>query len=128
MKDVWEIIIRLRPTIFVAALAFILLSLPSQMLELYLIDIETIRGALLKEVSGVEWKPPLVLVLSETRPILFAMAAGALAMIVLWLSSVHLVCLDPERAGWWRGHEWLAKGFVVAHRAGANSRRALWLK
>ena len=113
MKNAWEIVIRLRPTIFVAALAFVLLSLPSQILELYLIDIETMHGALFKGVGGEVRKPSLALLLSDTRSILFALAAGALAMIVLWLSSVHLVCPTQARPGWHWGHTWLAKGLIV---------------
>src|SRR5262245_32767790 len=36
----WEIVVRLRPTIFVSLLALVILSQPTQIVELYLIDIE----------------------------------------------------------------------------------------
>jgi hypothetical protein len=112
VKNAWEIVIRLRPVIVVAAFAFVLLSLPSQILELYLIDIETVRGVLIKEVGG-DWKPSWQL-LRETLPIQFAMAAGAITMLVLWLCSAHLICLNPERAKLGRGHQWLARVLVIA--------------
>ena len=43
MGHTWEIVVRLRPDDpRRAAFAFAILALPSQMLELYLIDIETV--------------------------------------------------------------------------------------
>ena len=46
MGHAWEIVVRLRPTILAAGFAFAILALPSQMLELYLIDMEAVATEL----------------------------------------------------------------------------------
>ena len=116
MRHAWEIVIRLRPTIFAAAMTFVILSLPSQMLELYLIDIETVGAELLKFKDigpGAPPKTAVVQFLGATYTIWSAIAAGLFAVLVLWLASVHLVCLTPNRGDWDRGRRWLAAALVV---------------
>ena len=83
----WDIVIRLRPAIFVAIAAVLLLSLPSQILELYLIDIETIGETIAARGDG---SASMLQTVQAIRPLLLAMLAGLGSMIVLWLSSVHL--------------------------------------
>lgn len=117
MGHTWEIVVRLRPTILAAALAFAILALPSQMLELYLIDIETVSTELakLRNVAPGQW-PPVAAVLAflnSTHTIWFSMVAGLFTMLVLWLASAHLVCLAPDRREWPRGRRWLASLLVV---------------
>lgn len=113
MKGAWDIIIRLRPTIFVAVLAFVLLSQPSQILELYLIDIETTQAALADGVDSSSSRHSVLQIFWEMRHILLAMAAGVLAIAVLWLSSAHLVCLDQAAKNLTKWHAVLAKTLVA---------------
>jgi MFS family permease len=116
MTRTWDIVIRLRPTIVVAALAFAILALPSQIFDLYLIDIETVDAEVRKFYDHDPGKPPDTSVfqfLANTYAIWCAMLAGVLAMVVLWLSSAHLVCLAPDRKEWRWGRRWLAAALVV---------------
>jgi hypothetical protein len=105
MRNFWEMIIRLRPAIFVAVIAFALLSLPTQILELYLIDIQTMRTILIGEGG------PFTLwhLLGETHQVLLAALTGLIAILVLWLSGSHLICLDPTRKEWTKGRAFWAK-------------------
>jgi hypothetical protein len=113
LRDAWDIIVRLRPTIFVVAVALALLSLPSQILELYLIDIEVMREAIFEGGEGaVRWTSPL-LILQDTHQILQAVGAGLVAMIVLWLSSTHLICLDSPTKDWTKAYAALVKALVI---------------
>ena len=115
MTCTWDIVIRLRPTI-VAALAFAILALPSQIFDLYLIDIETVDAEVRKFYDHDPGKPPDTSVLqffANTYAIWCAMLAGVLAMVVLWLASAHLVCLAPDRKEWRWGRRWLAAALVV---------------
>src|SRR5262245_64430374 len=100
MRYVWEIVIRLRPTIVVAALALLILAVPSQMHELYLVDIENVRlewHNFWKLEPGHTDKTTLIQLLANINTIWCAMLAGMLAMLVLWLTSAHLICLAPDR-------------------------------
>ena len=99
MTYTWDIVIRLRPAMFVAIAAVLLLSLPSQILELYLIDIETIGETIAARGDG---SASVLQTVQAIRPVLLGMLAGLGSMIVLWLSSVHLVLLDPARPNWSR--------------------------
>ena len=116
MRHTWEIVIRLRPTIVVAALAFLILAVPSQMHELYLVDIENVRlewHNFWKLESGHNDKTTLLQLLANSNAIWCAMLAGMLAMLVLWLTSAHLICLAPDRETWNRGRRWLAAVLIV---------------
>jgi hypothetical protein len=117
MGHTWEIVVRLRPTILAAAFAFAILALPSQMLELYLIDIETVTTefAKLRNAAPGQWPPASAAIafLNSTYTIWFSMAAGLFTMLVLWLASAHLVCLAPDRREWPKGRRWLASFLVV---------------
>jgi hypothetical protein len=117
MGHAWEIVVRLRPTILAAGFAFAILALPSQMLELYLIDMEAVatESAKLRNAAQGQWPPAAAVLtfLNNTYTIWFSMAAGLFTMIVLWLASAHLVCLAPDRQEWSRGRRWLASLLVV---------------
>jgi hypothetical protein len=116
MTRLWDIVVRLRPTIIVAALAFAILALPSQILDLYLIDVDTVDAEILKFYDHDPGKPPdtsVLQFLANTYTIWCAMLAGLFAMVALWLSSAHLVCLAPDRKEWRRGRRWLAALLVV---------------
>jgi hypothetical protein len=117
MGHTWEIVVRLRPAILAAAFAFAILALPSQMLELYLIDIETVTTefAKLRNAEPGQWPPRAAMLTfwNNTYTIWFSMAAGLFTMVVLWLASAHLVCLVPDRKEWSRGRRWLASLLVV---------------
>jgi hypothetical protein len=71
----WEIVVRLRATIFVAAIAFIILSQPTQIIELYLIDIEGVLGRL----SGPETQLSSALLAASPMavPVSYTLAAYA---------------------------------------------------
>ena len=86
-----------------------LLSLPSQILELYLIDIETTRAAPSPDGAAAS----LLQILQSTHQIILAGAAGLFAMVVLWLSSAHLVSLDPIIKDWTKGRAAWTKTLVV---------------
>jgi hypothetical protein len=121
MYHAWDVIIRLRPTIFVAAVAILALSLPSQMIELYIIDIErwletfpTLTDPALDDPAFADQRMPWLLAVAESaRFILIAMAAGLLAMLILWLGSLHLVSLDRGLEEATRRNVILAKILVI---------------
>lgn len=95
MRYAWDIVVRLRPTIFVAALAYLIFSTPAQMLELYLIDIENV---LTRQIElGREGQSSLWAFLSAGRPIVTAMVCGLFAVIALGLGSIHLLALQRDR-------------------------------
>lgn len=96
MRHAWDIVVRLRPTIFVAALAFLILSQPQQMLELYLIDIENVLSRQIE--LGTEGQLSLWAFLTAGRPIVTAIVCGILTISMLGLGSVHLLalCRDME--------------------------------
>lgn len=100
MRYAWDVVVRLRPTIFVAALAILILAVPSQMLELFLIDIETVTDL----PTGSAGNPVNFATVVALRPILVAATAGAFTVIVLWLCTVHLVYLDPQQSERPRAH------------------------
>ena len=52
MGSFWQAVNALRPTICVAAIAFMLLSLPAQLLELYFIDIDTLTKEQVKYLNS----------------------------------------------------------------------------
>lgn len=116
MRYTWDIVVRLRPVIVVAALAYLILALPSQMLELYLIDIDSVRFELsqIGQSPGAN-EPPLTVLgfLLSLYPIWAAMIAGLLAMLVIWISAAHLVCLTPDHDQWSKARRWFAAGVVV---------------
>ncbi len=107
MRYAWDIVIRLRPTIFVAGLAILVLAVSSQMLELFLIDIETVQAQAARSGSSSDLWTNLV----ALRPILTAAAGGLFAVIVLWLCNIHLVRLDPQRNE--RPQVYVAVGYVL---------------
>src|SRR5262245_46497505 len=117
MGHTWEVVVRLRPTILAAAFAFAILGLPSQILELYLIDIEavTTEFSKLRNAAPGHWPPAAALLAfwNSTYTVWCSMLAGLFAMVVLWLASAHLVCLAPDRQEWSRGRRWLASSLVV---------------
>ena len=79
MRYAWEIVIRLRPTIVVAALALLILAVPSQIHELYLVDIENVRlewHNFSKLEPGHSEKTTLLQLLANTNAIWCAMLAG----------------------------------------------------
>jgi len=82
----WEIVVRLRPTIFVAALAFLTLSSPSQSQELYLIDIEEV----------IEWSRDaslFALVQGPARSVIIAAIFCLFVVFALWFSSLYLLSI-----------------------------------
>lgn len=115
MRYAWEIVVRLRPMLIVAALAFAILAVPSQMLELYLIDIETVAAERLKFRQPRPDEPPQTILrfLINIYTIWCAMLSGLGAMIVMWLAAAHLICLVPERHLWSRRRRWMASGLIV---------------
>lgn len=95
MRYAWDIVVRLRPTIFVAVLAFLIFSKPAQMLELYLIDIENVLTRQLE--LGREGQSSLWAFLIAGRPIWTAMICGVVTVALLGLGSVHLLALERHR-------------------------------
>lgn len=94
MRGPWEVVVCLRPTLFVAIFAYLVLALPSQMHELYLIDIENV---LLRQRLA-DGPNSIISFILAVRPILVSMAFGLLSMIMLWLASVHLLALQDQAA------------------------------
>jgi hypothetical protein len=90
----WEIVVRLRATIFVAAIAFIILSQPTQIIELYLIDIEGVLGRL----SGPETQ--LSSALLAASPMAVPVSLSLFAVLAIWLAGVHLVSLAQGYQEW----------------------------
>lgn len=111
MRYAWDIVVRLRPTIFVAALAFLILSQPQQVLELYLIDIENVLSRQIE--LGREGATSLLAFAAAARPILVAMICGWAAITLLWLGSVHLLALRRPDVGDDRGQVLNWFGFIL---------------
>jgi hypothetical protein len=104
MRSFWHVISALRPTICVAAIAFILLSLPAQLLELYLIDIDTAAQAFSPE-SGQLHAFELI---STAQHILLSIVTGVILTLVLWLGSIRLVhTVQPVHDGPTRSRVWV---------------------
>src|SRR5262245_45029765 len=86
MVYTWDIVIRLRPQMFVALMAVLILALPSQFLELYLIDIEALTvtdaTAAQRALAGYS--------------MILAMLGGIGTMIMLCLSCAHLMTSPPS--------------------------------
>jgi len=97
----WEVVVRVRPTLLVAIVGAAILMLPSQVLELYIIDAEAIRLAVFKPpsfenlLSFSEVWTQLSTVATQLRSLFMFGLAGIVAAIVLWLSTIHLLSL-PE--------------------------------
>ncbi|MFM1815735.1 MAG: hypothetical protein RLZ98_2430 [Pseudomonadota bacterium] len=95
MRHSWETVVRLLPVVFVAGLAYLVLSQPPQMVELYLIDIETFTNRLIER--GAADKPLsfglVPIYLGAGLPILVAMAFGLVATLFMWLGGLHLLAL-----------------------------------
>ncbi len=106
MLHVWEIVVRLRPVLFVAAFAFLALSLPSQILELYLINIETVDVDMTKIT--------VLTFLQQNLGIAISIVTGLFAMLMLWLGSLHLLCLAPGHESWNGPRRWLANGLLIS--------------
>jgi hypothetical protein len=94
----WEVVVRLRPTLFVAIITVALLALPGQILELYMINVETIwlsvfaPPSLERFIWEVEpWTKFVPDILQRSRPELLAMLTGVGSISVLWLSSIQLI-------------------------------------
>lgn len=113
MRYTWDIVVRMRPTLFVAALAFLVLSQPQQMLELYLIDIENVLSRQIE--FGQEDATSFLAFALAGRPVLIAMLCGAGAILVLWLGSVHLLTLRvaEQGGGQSRLYAWLGSVLVL---------------
>lgn len=111
MRRTWDIVIRLRPTIFVALITFLVFSLPSQILELYLINIETLLDRSIGQDNG--GNSTFLTVVTTARPIVLSMVFGILAILILWLASVRLLALGGQREAWSRWQAILADGLVV---------------
>ena len=104
----WEIVVRLRASIFVAAIAFVILSQPTQILELYLIDIEGVLGRQSSQATE------LTGALLAASPMAIPIGLCLFAVLAIWLAGVHLVSLAQGYQEWPGSKTLFANALVLA--------------
>src|SRR5262245_42643655 len=87
MRAFWSLLNAMRPAIFVAAISFFLLSLPEQIQELYLINVD---AALLPPIPTAGHARAIEQ-LAAVGQVILSIAASTLLAFVLWLGSIRLI-------------------------------------
>src|SRR4051812_26670420 len=80
MQHTWDVVVRLRPTLIAALFAFVVLSQPDQIFELYLINIDAWGEMPLFALARTQWVSTTIFLLLT---------------LLLCLGSLRLLSLDP---------------------------------